>query len=115
MGLRCDEWRRSLPVAHLYRPWVKAAFEGVPSTGGGPYWPEAAAIRASLQSGRALVHNFTQPCPQLAKTDCRAIWVAWGECEADGAQMWRYTIEVEAMAGGLPCPNDDGFAVRKAC
>jgi hypothetical protein len=113
MGLRCDGWRKSMPVG--YRPWVKAAFDGVPSAAVGSYTPEAAAIRAGLESGRALVLNFTQPCPPTVKSDCRAIWVAWGECEADGQQVMRYTVEVDAEAGGAPCQHEDGFAQRQAC
>ena len=117
IGLRCDGWRRHLPVAAKYRPWVKAAFEGVPSTASGEYSPEAAAIRAGLASGKALVQTFTEPCPPppAAKTECRAYWLAWGECEADGLQTMRYTIEDEPSAGALPCAYTDGYSQRQPC
>jgi hypothetical protein len=80
MGLRCDEFRRSLPSTAKYRPWVKAAFADVPSSppSDEKYTPAAAAARAKLRSGKALVLNFTEPCPPLLTSDCQAIWVAWG-------------------------------------
>ena len=115
MGLRCDEWRRVAPVKSKYRPWVKMAFEDVPSAATGPYTPEAAAIRAGLESGHALVLNFTEPCPELTKTNCNAIWVAWGECQVDGQQMMRYTVEDDAVGGGVPCQHRDGFALKRPC
>ena len=64
----------SVPNAALYRPWVRQFFEGVPSHAGNQsigleekYTPEAAALRAGLRSGKALVLNFTQPCPVKCK------------------------------------------------
>jgi hypothetical protein len=101
MGLRCDEFRRTIPSAAKYRPWVKARFDGVPSAASGEYTPQAAAIRSSLASGKALVLNFTIPCPPLTKQDCRSIWVAWGECEAGGTQVRRFTVEQDATLGGV--------------
>ena len=115
MGLRCDGWRRSIPVARLYRPWVKQTFADVPSAADGDYTPEAAGIRASMHSGLMLIHNFTQPCPAPTKADCHAIWVAWGECEADGYQVMRYTIEEYPRLGGSSCEYSDGFAQRQRC
>ena len=116
MGLRCDEWRRSRPAPSLYRPWVQSYFHGIPSAAAGPYTPEAASLRAGLQSGRALVLNFTRPCPVPAvRVDCEGVWLAWGECEADGQQVWRWTVEVDAAGGGKGCVHRDGFAQRRGC
>ena len=103
--------------------WVKAAFDGVPSfshqqwvTKNEPYTPEAAALRAGLRSGQALVLNFTTPCPQPTKVDCAAVWLAWGECEADGSgRVMRYTVERDAVAGGAECPHDDGYSEKHPC
>ena len=81
----------------------------------GDYTPEAAGIRASMHSGLVLIHNFTQPCPTPTKADCHAIWVAWGECEADGYQVMRYTIEEYPRLGGFACEYSDGFAQRQRC
>ena len=123
MGLRCDDWRRSLPSAVVYRPWVRRFFDGVDSFAGnqsigdsGEYTPEAAALRAGMRSGQALVLNFTIPCPATPKVDCMAIWVAWGECEVDGSgQIMRYTIEADAMGGGEGCAHEDGFTQKVSC
>eukprot|EP01043_Picozoa_sp_COSAG02_P036980 COSAG02_NODE_2747_length_8108_cov_3.195405_5_plen_294_part_00 len=117
MGLRCDEFRRSLPSSAIYRPWVKAAFADVPSSPppGQKYTPTGAAARAKVRTGRALVLNFTQPCPPLTPTDCESIWVAWGECQADGQQMWRYTIEKEPVLGGKACQHEDGYTHMVSC
>ena len=114
-GLRCNEWRRTMPSPALYRPWVRQRFEGVPSAAGGSYTPAAAAVRSSMASGRTLVFNFTQPCPALVKQDCQAIWVAWGECEAGGTQVMRYTVEQDAVLGGVECAHGDGFEQARAC
>ena len=52
-----------------------------------------------LRSGKALVLNFSVPCPAVQPTDCYGIWVAIGECEVDGSgMMMRFTIEVDAMS-----------------
>ena len=115
MGRRCDEWRRSLPDPTKFRPWVKGFFDGVPSAAGGKYTPEAASIRAGMESGKQLVTQLTTACPPLEKTDCEAVWLAWGECEASGQQVMRYTVEVEAAAGGAECEHEDGFAQRQPC
>ena len=81
-----------------------------------PYTPEAAALRAGLRSGQALVLNFTTPCPQPTKVDCAAVWLAWGECEADGSgRVMRYTVERDAVAGGAECPHDDGYSEKHPC
>ena len=116
MGLRCDEWRKALPVASLYRPWVKHRFEGVPSSAPGPYTPAAAAVRAGLRSGAALTQDFVRPCAKgVARRDCRAIWVAWGGCERGGTQIMRYTIERGAAGGGAPCEHEDGVVQKRTC
>jgi hypothetical protein len=120
MGLRCDGWRRSLPNPKIFRPWVKAHFANVPSFAGNqsigksqPYTVEAAAIRAGLRSGKALVLNFTELCPPVTRRDCVGIWVAVGEHETDGSgRVMRYTIETEAMVGGTACPHEDGYTQK---
>ena len=94
---------------------MKDFFNGIPSAASGKYTPEAASIRASMESGKQLVNQFTTACPPLQKTDCNAVWLAWGECEADGHQVMRYTIEVEAAVGGAECEHEDGFSQRHAC
>ena len=117
-GLHCnDGFRRSLPVKSLYRPWVKQRFDGVPSAAVGEYTPEAAAVRAGLRSGQALLLNFSSPCPATApKSDCEGIWLAWGECELDShEQVVRFTVEVEPAGGGKPCTHLDGTAARRPC
>ena len=116
IGLRCDEWRKVLPVASLYRPWVQSRFAGVPSSAGGAYTPAAAAVRASLHSGLVLTQNFTRACATpVTRTNCRAIWVAWGECDHSGQQIMRYTVEESAVAGGTPCEHEDGFQQPVPC
>ena len=115
MGLRCDEYRRALPDPTKYRPWVRDFFAGVPSAASGKYTPAAASIRAGMESGKQLVTQYTMKCPPLEKTDCEAVWLAWGECQADGTQVVRYTVEVEAAAGGAACEHEDGFAKSRAC
>jgi hypothetical protein len=123
MGLRCDDWRRSMPDKSKYRAWVKKSFDGVPSFAGNqstgesqPYTPGAAALRAGLRSGRALVQNFSVPCPPVTKARCVGIWVASGECEVDGSgRFMRYTVEVAAVAGGAACPHEDGFLQKQPC
>ncbi len=77
--------------------------------------PAAASIRAGMESGKKLVSSFMTQCPPLAKTDCEAVWLAWGECQADSMQVVRYTIEIEAAAGGAPCEHEDGFAQTRPC
>eukprot|EP01051_Picozoa_sp_SAG22_P008108 SAG22_NODE_600_length_8677_cov_18.222429_6_plen_309_part_00 len=123
MGLRCDGWRRSMPDKSKYRSWVKTAFDGVPSFAGNqsigesqPYTPEAAALRAGLRSGLALINNFSAPCPLAKRRDCAGFWAASGECEADGSgQFMRYTVEVAAVAGGAACAHPDGFLQKRPC
>eukprot|EP00035_Acanthoeca_spectabilis_P008349 m.152458 g.152458 ORF g.152458 m.152458 type:complete len:932 (+) comp14323_c0_seq3:85-2880(+) len=117
MGLYCDGWRRNLPSAPLCRPYVKKAFDDVTALPAhGHYTPEAAAIRSGLRTGRALVLNFTVPCPAtLPQTHCRGVWLTWGECEANGVQIMRYTIETPALGGGAPCPWLDGTAAARPC
>lgn len=116
IGLRCDGWRRALPQHSRYRPWVKRFFDGVPSAAVGSYTPAAAAIRSSMASGLELVYNFTDPCPvSTAPVDCKAIWVAWGECMASGLQIWRYTVERHAENGGAACVHADGYVAMKSC
>jgi len=114
-GLQCDEWRRSMPMKSLFRPWVKAFFEEVPSTASGDYTPEAAALRASMRSGMALTQNFTQPCPPLTKTDCVGVWLDWGECMSEKTKLRRFTIETEVAAGGIECDRLDGDVEAFSC
>ena len=97
--------------------WADSArvFAGVPSAATGKYTPEAAAVRGSVRSGQALVLNFTQPCPPVAKADCSGWWADWGECETNGHKVVRFTVEVEAAGGGKPCAHMDGDAARHSC
>ena len=94
-----------------------AAFAGVSShpPADEKYTPAGAAARAKLRSGKALVLNFTRPCPALVKADCEAVWLAWGECQADGQQVRRYTVEKEPVLGGTACEHEDGFAASFPC
>ena len=128
MGLRCDGWRRHRPVASLYRPFVKRAFDGITCSADADayrtfvtpnYTPEAAAARAGLRSGAALVENFTRPCTLSSfseKRDCRAFCVQAGECEAADGRMWmRYTVEQPATNGGKACDHSDGVASKVPC
>lgn len=129
-GLRCDEFRTKLPTPSVYRPWVKEAFAGVPSTApkGSKYTPEAAEIRGGLRSGQRLVLTDTVACPPLQKQDCSGSWLAWGECErgvvvgsratgipASGVQIMRWTVEQPALNGGACCIVADGTAKQFAC
>lgn len=114
-GLYCDEWRRSLPDATKYRPFVKNAFAdvmGLPEHG--HYTPAAAELRSGLRTGQALVLNFTVPCPLLERRDCYGVWLAWGECGPSGQSM-RYTVEYTALAGGAACPWRDGHVAMQKC
>ena len=133
IGLRCDEFRRHMPMPHKYRPWVRQFFDGVPSftpicwpkfTGPAQekceqefnkYTPAAASLRASMRSGLKLLEDFTEPCPPLTSTDCEGELVPWGECEADGTMVMRFTVEAEAAMGGKPCERHDGEEVRVKC
>ena len=88
MKLRCDSF-----VAHRPLRWHAQGQGGArwrPEAAGGPTRPRPHRFALAGHSG--LVLNFTQPCPPLSKTDCSAIWVAWGECEADGTQTMRFTV-----------------------
>lgn len=115
-GLHCDDFRKTLPDAARYRPWVLAAFAGVSAVGSGGYTPAAAAVRSGLRTGQALLLNFTVPCPAVTpRVDCHAIWQDWGECEADGAKVVRYTVEADAAGGGRPCTHSDGYEERRTC
>ena len=124
-GLFCDGWRRSIPDATRYRPFVKSAFAGIMALPEhGHYTPEAAALRSGVRTGRALLLNFTVPCPPPGRTDCTGVWLAWGECqmthqvgrgESTGGQLMRYTIETPALAGGEPCPLLDGQTSIRPC
>lgn len=114
-GLYCDGWRRSIPTAAKYRPYVKEAFAGVMALPAhGHYTPEAAALRSGLRTGQALIVNFTVPCQAPARTDCAGVWLAWGECHS-GGQLMRYTVETPALAGGEPCPMLDGHTATRPC
>lgn len=115
MGLVCDEWRRAIPPKELFRPWVKKAFDGVPSTATGKYTPAAAAIRAGLRSGKHLMLELNAPCPPMAKTDCYGNWLGWGECQSDGFRIERWTVEQWPSGGGEPCANEDGDARTTRC
>lgn len=117
-GLHCDGWRRRIPDSLRYRPWVKAAFDGVPALPEhGHYTPEAAALRSQVRTGQVLTQNFTVACPptQTVQTDCVGIWLAWGECQSSGQQLMRYTIETPALAGGKECAWLDGHASFVRC
>jgi hypothetical protein len=115
-GLYCDEWRRSIPDARKYRPFVKDAFDGLTALGHGHYTPEAASQRSGVRTGQALVLNFTVPCPASPPpTDCAGVWLAWGECQSDGQQLLRYTIDTPAMSGGKACPWLDGHVSFVGC
>jgi hypothetical protein len=115
-GLVCDEWRRKMPAKSAYRPWVKDAFEGVPSAapGGSKYTPEAAQVRAGLRSGKYLI-GLNMPCPPVATRDCEGAWLAWGECEAGGRRTVRWTVEQPATGGGKQCQHLDGDTQQVAC
>eukprot|EP01046_Picozoa_sp_COSAG06_P049857 COSAG06_NODE_7763_length_2384_cov_1.602188_2_plen_253_part_00 len=80
MGLVCDGWRQTLPDPTKYRPWVKNAFNGVPSfshdqwvTKNVRYTPEAAALRAGLRSGQALTQNFVSCNIVFCETSTRFV------------------------------------------
>lgn len=80
------------------------------------YIDSGGSCGTGLRSGKALVLNFTVPCPPVQPTDCHAIWVAIGECETDGSGiMMRFTIEVDAMAGGVGCLHEDGYVEKRPC
>ena len=113
MGLVCDGWRKAMPPKGGYRPWVKDAFDGIPSAAAGSYTPAAAAARAALRSGQHLILKLNTPCPPVTKTDCSGYWLSWGECEGDGQKVERFTVDQWPLAGGAPCAADDGD-VRKA-
>ena len=77
---------------------------------------EAAAVRAGLRSGAALVLNFSRPCPaEPAPMACRAILTSAGECEADGQRWMRFTVEQPATGGGTRCAHADGTLLRRPC
>ena len=130
--MRCDEFRRTIPLQAKYRPWVREYFDGVPSAtpvcwppppegqaaceAANKYTPAAATLRASMASGAKLLSaELSAACPPLAKTDCEGRLVPWGECEATGEMSWRYTVEVEAAMGGAECPHNDGDEIRQPC
>ena len=85
------------------RPWVKDAFDGIPSATAGSYTPAAAAARAALRSGQHLILKLNTPCPPVTKTDCSGHWLSWGECEGDGQKAERFTVDQWPLAGGAPC------------
>ena len=64
-------------------------------------------MRGSVRSGQALVLNFTQPCPPVAKADCSGWWADWGECEADGGlpEMLHPDATVAAVQQKLHLPE----------
>eukprot|EP00035_Acanthoeca_spectabilis_P000484 m.73609 g.73609 ORF g.73609 m.73609 type:complete len:246 (+) comp10237_c0_seq2:1814-2551(+) len=105
-----------LPASRFLRPWVMRSFANLNATAGGRYTPEGAAARSSLRSGKTLLLNFSQPCPALLdKQNCEAVWLDWGECEADRTKILRFTVEREAIAGGVPCIHPDGYAQKVPC
>lgn len=115
-GLFCDGWRRRVPDAKQYRPFVKRAFDGVPALPAhGHYTPEAAELRSRVRTGRALVQNFTVACPALGNQDCVGIWLAWGECQRNNKQLMRYTIDTPALMRGKQCPWLDGYTKFVSC
>ena len=78
--------------------------------------PEAASVRSGFRSGRALVLNFTVPCPPLTPgVDCAGVWLGFGECEANGTQLLRFATEVDATPGGRRCRHLEGETKRRPC
>jgi hypothetical protein len=67
-----------------------------------------------MESGAKLL-EMAEPCPPLAKMDCVGELLPWGQCQADGKMVFRFTVEVEAALGGAPCAREDGEAVSPAC
>lgn len=115
-GLQCDGYRRTMPDKAAFRSWVRAYFEDTPSAAGGHYTPEAAALRASMRSGQALIQNFTKPCPPVVPNrDCIGVWLHWGECMPNKEMILRYTIEREATTGGKRCSNREGDTKSVPC
>ena len=78
------------------------------------YTAAAATNIASMESGAKLL-EMAEPCPPLAKMDCVGELLPWGQCQADGKMVFRFTVEVEAALGGAPCAREDGGAVSPAC
>lgn len=115
VGLYCDQWRKSMPSKALYRKWIKAEFEGIPSEATGPYTPDGAAARSSVRSGPKLIQQFNEPCPPLTRADCAGAWLAFGECQLDGTQIQRFTVEQVALAGGMACPYTEGTLRSSSC
>ena len=126
IGLRCDEFRRSMPIKAAYRAWARQFFEGVASqcpicwpntkAPGCPnvYTAAAATKIASMASGVKLLGMIEQ-CPPLVKTDCIGELLPWGQCQADGKMVFRFTVEVQAALGGAPCAHEDGESVPLPC
>ena len=80
------------------------------------------SFQVKIRQGPQVIHvydaavlNFTVPCPPLVKTDCEGIWLGFGECEANSTQLLRFAIEVNAAAGGQPCPHLEGETKRVDC
>ena len=125
-GLRCDEFRRAMPVKSDYRNWARNWFEGVASytplcdphtkSSGCPsvYTAAAASRIASMHSGAKLL-GMAVACESLSKTDCTGELLPWGQCQTDGSQVFRFTVQQEAMLGGAPCSREDGAAVVLPC
>ncbi len=126
IGLRCDEFRRAMPIKSDYRSWARSWFEGVPShtplcdphtnsPGCPSVYTAAAANRiASMRSGAKLL-AMGVACAPLRKTDCFGELLPWGECQTDGTQIFRWTVQQEAMLGGAPCSREDGTSVVLSC
>lgn len=114
-GLQCDGWRRRLPDAGAYRPWVLKTFKGLPSSSpaGAAYTREAAALRSGLRSGEALLGNYAVPCPMAGRADCSGAWTPWGECEVDGQRVERWTFAAPTMAD--MCAEEEGATRRVQC
>eukprot|EP01045_Picozoa_sp_COSAG04_P016197 COSAG04_NODE_1334_length_7181_cov_3.337334_3_plen_692_part_00 len=115
-GLRCDQWRTAMPSPAAYRPWVREAFAHLNSSGGPIYSMEAATEISGLHSGKHLLLDLNKPCPPpSASSDCEAVLLPWGQCEADGTKVMRWTVERFNVGSGKPCKRRDGTEVRVAC
>jgi hypothetical protein len=116
-GLRCDQWRKSMPSPAAYRPWVRAAFAHLNSSGGPTYSREIATEISGLRSGKHLLLGLTKPCPSPSSSsvDCEGVLLPWGQCEANGTQIMRWTVEQFGVGAGKPCEYRDGTELRVSC
>ena len=132
-GLRCDEFRRSMPSKAEYRAWAREYFDGISSynpicrsrptkaeqqrcwhSKANTYSAAAATKIASMESGAKLL-GIHRACPPLTKSDCISELLPWGQCQANGKQVFRFTIQAEATLGGVPCEHEDGEPIVLPC